>query len=235
MGCADEEGFRNAERKQKENLSLLYGDEHMIGKLTGIIDTLSGHQIILDVQGVGYLVSCSAHTLRLAGGTGDPLSLWIETWVREDAINLYGFSQEVERDWFKLLTTVQGVGAKAALAILSVLSPESLSAAIAAQDKAPITAADGIGPKLATRILTELKDKVAHFPSSTTLKVVKGEGVTDGSLVEDTVSALLHLGYRRMEAFVAASSAQTTLGTEAKLDTLIRAALIELSPKDKSA
>jgi Holliday junction DNA helicase RuvA len=106
----------------------------MIGKLRGILDSSHGNQLILDVGGVGYLVSCSAHTLRLAGNTGDSLALWIETIVREDAISLYGFMEETERDWFKLLMTVQGVGAKAALSILGVQSPETLSASIAAQD-----------------------------------------------------------------------------------------------------
>ncbi len=206
----------------------------MIGKLTGIIDSISDKQIILDVQGVGYLVSCSAYTLRLARPPESPLALWIETIVRENDINLYGFAQETERNWFRLLTTVQGVGAKAALSILSVLSPESLSDAIATQDKAPITAADGIGPKIATRIITELKDKVAHFGMATTASL-KAVPTQDNNLMEDVVSALLHLGYRRMEAFAAASAARSHLGEKAKIDDLIRTALAELSPKDKSA
>ena len=206
----------------------------MIGKLTGIIDNITDKQIILDVQGVGYLVSCSAHTLQLAGAPDSPLALWVETIVRENDINLYGFAQKSERDWFRLLTTVQGVGAKAALAILSVLSPESLSSTIAAQDKVPITAADGVGPKIATRIITELKDKVAHF-GMTTITSLKAVPTQDNSLMEDVLSALLHLGYRRMEAFAAASAARNQLGETAKLDVLIRAALAELGQKDKSA
>lgn len=201
----------------------------MIGKLTGIVESFSGNQIILDVQGVGYLVSCSAHTLRLIGTEGAAVSLLIETQVREDAIALVGFAERAERDAFRLLTTVQGVGTKAALAILGVLSPERLAQAIAAQDKAALTAADGVGPKLALRVVTELKDKVASvmvpFPSA--------QGAVGASgVAEDALSALLHLGYRRMEAFAAVSAAGGKAGSEAKLDDLIKAALVELNRKD---
>ncbi len=207
----------------------------MIGKLTGIVDSVSGNQIILDVQGVGYLVSCSAHTLRLAGQVGAGAALLIETQVREDAISLFGFAEEAERDWFRLLTTVQGVGAKVALAILSILSPERLAQAIAAQDKAALTAADGVGPKLGLRIVTELKDKVAHFALGVGGGGAKGAAVAlsgGGGLAEDALSALLHLGYRRMEAFAAVAAASAKLGGEARLDALIRASLAELSQKE---
>ncbi len=205
----------------------------MIGKLTGIVDSVSGGQLILDVQGVGYLVSCSAHTMRLAGTKGAGASLWIETQVREDAINLYGFAEEAERDAFRLLTTVQGVGARVALAILSILSPERLAQAIAAQDKAALTAADGVGPKLGLRIVTELKDKVSHVLAP--FAGVKSGGTSplpSGGLADDALSALLHLGYRRMEAFAAISAAASKLGEGAKLDDLIRASLAELSRKE---
>lgn len=205
----------------------------MIGKLTGLIDSISGSQMILDVQGVGYLVSCSAHTLRLSGQTGAPVSLWIETQVREDAINLYGFAEEAERDAFRLLTTVQGVGAKVALAILSLLSPERLAQAIASGDKAALTAADGVGPKLGLRIVTELKDKVSHvLAPAVSIKGGAGQGPSSGGLTDDALSALLHLGYRRMEAFAAIAAAAASLGDGAKLDDLIRAALSELSRKE---
>lgn len=207
----------------------------MIGKLTGLIDNVAGSQLILDVQGVGYLVSCSAHTLRLAGNIGAPASLFIETHVREDAINLYGFAEEAERDAFRLLTTVQGVGAKVALAILSLLSPERLAQAIAAQDKAALTAADGVGPKLGLRIVTELKDKVAHVLAP--IASVKGgaaSALPSGGIADDALSALLHLGYRRMEAFAALAAAGAKLGATPKLDDLIRAALAELSRKEGS-
>ncbi|MDD3371927.1 MAG: Holliday junction ATP-dependent DNA helicase RuvA, partial [Alphaproteobacteria bacterium] len=127
----------------------------MIGKLSGIIDSVSGAQLILDVQGVGYVVTCSARTLRNVGAVGEAASLRIETQVREDAINLFGFADGEEQDWFRLLTTVQGVGARVALSILSVVSPDQLGHAIAAQDKTVLTQADGVGPKLALPLVTE--------------------------------------------------------------------------------
>ena len=135
----------------------------MIGKLSGTIDSVSGSHVILDVQGVGYVVMCSARTLREMGAIASPASLLIETHVREDAINLYGFKDAEEQDWFRLLTTVQGVGAKVGLAILSALSPAQLGHVILSQDKAALTQADGVGPKLALRLVTELKDKVPSF------------------------------------------------------------------------
>ncbi len=211
----------------------------MIGKLTGRIDTISGNQMILDVNGVGYLVACSAHSLRLAGDIGDTASLWVETQVREDAISLFGFAEVAERDWFRLLTTVQGVGAKSALSILGILSPERLAQAIASGDKGVLTAADGVGPKLALRIATELKDKVAHMPlgapsapSSTRLAPTP---MAQSTITDDALSALMNLGYRRMEAFAAVSRAASQLGPETKLDALIRTALGELSRQEGAA
>lgn len=207
----------------------------MIGKLTGRIDSISGNQLIVDVAGVGYVVSVSARTLRQVegDGLGQTASLLIETHVREDAINLFGFMDVLERDWFKLLTTVQGVGAKVALAILGALSPEQLAQAIAAQDKSAITRADGVGPKLALRLVTELKDKAIGFFAPT-----QGKGLATGPLpvsnsaVNEAISALTNLGYRRMEAFAAVNAAMQKLGEAAKLDALIRASLSELSRKD---
>ena len=211
----------------------------MIGKLTGRIDTITGNQMILDVGGVGYLVACSAHTLRLAGEVGDITSLWTEMQVREDALNLFGFAEIIERDWFRLLTSVQGVGAKSALSILGILSPERLAQAIASGDKSALTAADGVGPKLALRIATELKDKVAHFAFSPALSPTSSGSKPSLSVVtsqtEDALSALLNLGYRRMEAFAAISAAASKLGTDAKIDALIRAALNELSSHEGAA
>lgn len=210
----------------------------MIGKLTGKIDSIHGSQMILDVSGVGYLVSCSAHTQRLAGVEGDTAMLWIESQIREDAFNLFGFADTIERDWFRLLTSVQGVGAKAGLAILSILSPERLGQAIAAGDKASLTAADGIGPKIANRLLTELKDKVAHLslpPSSGAANDSSASVLPHSSMTDDAMSALLHLGYRRMEAFSALSSASTSLGEEVTLDSLIRTALSNLSKHEGTA
>ncbi len=201
----------------------------MIGKLTGRIESIEGTQIILDVQDVGYLVACSAHTLRLAGEVGDTAALWIETHVREDAINLFGFAEKTERDWFRLLTTVQGVGAKVALAILGILSPERLAGAILSGDKAALTAADGVGPKLGLRIVTELKDKVAHLALPVSLGTAKVAALPQGGVADDALSALLNLGYRRMEAFAAVSAAYEKLGADARIDALIRTALAELS------
>lgn len=209
----------------------------MIGKLSGKIDAISGSHVILDVGGVGYVVMCSVRTLREMGAIGEAVSLRIETHVREDAINLYGFIDTTEQEWFRLLTTVQGVGAKVALSVLGVVSPEQLAQAIAAQDKTVLTQADGVGPKLALRIVTELKDKV---PALLALAGSRAEGggalspVLSPSLVGDAVSALLNLGYRRAEAFAAVSLANKR-SPDAALDALIRASLSELSRKDTAA
>ncbi|MDX2027253.1 MAG: Holliday junction branch migration protein RuvA [Alphaproteobacteria bacterium] len=208
----------------------------MIGKLTGTIDGFSGAQVILDVQGVGYVVTCSARTLRQVGPAKSSASLLIETHVREDAINLYGFADNEEQDWFRLLTTVQGVGAKVALGILGSLAPEQLAQVIAAQDKAALTQADGVGPKLALRLVTELKDKVPAFMAQP-IPLRGGKentGGLPGSLSSDAVSALINLGYRRAEAFAAVACAGRQ-NPSAKLDELIRLSLAELSRKDSAA
>ncbi|MDD5586501.1 MAG: Holliday junction branch migration protein RuvA [Alphaproteobacteria bacterium] len=209
----------------------------MIGKLTGTIDSIAGNQIVIDVSGVGYVVACSAHTLRQIGTAGDVASLLIETQVREDSISLFGFAGAEERDWFRLLTTVQGVGAKVALAILSVLPPGRLAQAIAAQDKAALAQAEGVGPKLALRIVTELKDKAAHFviPAALPAGASGRAAAAAEGMASDAVSALINLGYRRMEAFAAVARASQTLGADAKIDALIRASLAELSRKENVA
>jgi Holliday junction DNA helicase RuvA len=163
-------------------------------------------------------------------------SLLIETHVREDAINLYGFADAEEQDWFRLLTTVQGVGARVGLSILSSLSPEQLAQVIAAQDKAAMTQADGVGPKLALRLVTELKDKVPAFMAKPGALVgAKDTGaVLPHSIASDAVSALVNLGYRRAEAFAAVASV-THNKANAKLDEVIRLSLAELSRKDSAA
>jgi Holliday junction DNA helicase RuvA len=207
----------------------------MIGKLSGRIDSINGNQLIIDVQGVGYVVAASARTLRQIGGAGEAASLLIETQVREDAISLFGFADIMERDWFRLLTTVQGVGAKVALAILSSLSPEQLTQAIAAQDKTAMTQADGVGPKLALRLVTELKDKVALLAAPAILSGATPSAIPAAGATGDALSALMNLGYRRIEAFAAVSAAAQKLGPAASLDTLIRASLAELSRKDSAA
>lgn len=209
----------------------------MIAKLTGIIDTLSQGYLILDVNGVGYLVQASNRTLSRIGGKGDPASLLIETVIREDAFTLFGFADQAEQEWFKLLTSVQGVGAKAGLAILSVNTPDKIALAIAAQDKAAIQAADGVGPKLATRILTELKDKAANIdlsPSSQAVsydEIATEEATADTGIDNDAISALVNLGYARSDAFTAVTKAKAQAPKESNdnLQDLIRLALKELS------
>jgi Holliday junction DNA helicase RuvA len=146
----------------------------VIAKLSGLVDSLGEGHAVIDVSGVGYLAFCSAHTLGRLPGAGEPVTLFIETHVREDHIHLYGFADPVERDWFRLLTTVQGVGSRLALAILSVLGADQLVVAIAGQDKAMIARAEGVGGKLAGRIIAELKDKaggIALGPAAAALAV----------------------------------------------------------------
>lgn len=204
----------------------------MIGKLTGTLDSAGDGIALVDVNGVGYVVHASNRTLSRLGPNGGVVSLLIETQVREDAINLYGFAEQSERDWFRLLTTVQGVGAKVGLAILGVLSPADLSLAIAAQDKAAITRAPGVGPKLGARIVAELKDKAGSIGNELSVSAVSaanGSGKAPAGPVEDATSALVNLGYRRTEAFTAVAKAARELGAKATLDGLIRAGLKELS------
>lgn len=209
----------------------------MIGKLSGIIDSIQSGHLILDVGGVGYVVSASSRTLSRIGQPGDPVSLRIETQVREDAITLFGFQEASEQEWFRLLTSVQGVGAKVGLAILGTCPPEKLSLAIAAQDKTPIRQADGVGPKLATRILTELKDKAAKIEISAMHSAVKYKDIGGGSETaagganEDAVSALINLGYARSDAYSAVMNAAAKANDNERenLQALIRMALKELS------
>jgi Holliday junction DNA helicase RuvA len=205
----------------------------MIGKLTGVLDSVQGDIAVIDVGGVGYVVHAAGRTLQRLGASGAPVSLLIETQVREDAINLFGFLDQAERDWFRLLLTVQGVGAKVGLAILGTLSPDDLTTAIAAQDKTVVTRAPGVGPKLAARIVAELKDKIGGL-SLGTAALAKATGA-DGkvgkaapSLIEDAVSALVNLGYRRAEAFTAVAKAHQAAGGPATLDQLILVGLKEL-------
>lgn len=206
----------------------------MIAKLTGVLDSLGDDWAVIDVAGVGYMVFCSSRTLGLLSGpgpgqsAGERVSLSIETHVREDHIHLYGFADPAERDWFRLLTTVQGVGAKVALAILSALAPQELADAVMAEDKATLTRAQGVGPRVATRILAELRDKAAEL---TVVRRVdfgstqSGEPVATG----DAVSALVNLGYRRGDAFGAVAQAAQQLGGDATVEALVKAGLQELS------
>ncbi|WP_422365582.1 Holliday junction branch migration protein RuvA [Pelagibius sp.] len=200
----------------------------MIGKLTGLIDSLGDDWVLIDVGGVGYMVFCSGRTLGLLPPAGGAASLWIETHVREDHIHLFGFADQAERDWYRLLNGVQGVGAKMALAILSVLPPAELVQAIAAQDKAALARASGVGPKLAGRIALELKDKAGGIALGP-VALANGGSRAGGGVSEDAVSALVNLGYRRAEAFSAVAKAMGDLGGEAPVEALIRAGLKELA------
>lgn len=200
----------------------------MIGKLTGLLDSTGEGWVMIDVGGVGYVVFCSARTLSQLPGRGGTVSLLIDTHVREDHIHLYGFAGQDERDWFRLLSTVQGVGARMALAILSVLPPPELTLALASQDKTLLTRANGVGPKLAQRILTELKDKAGGLSLGPSAANGAAAGIARGP-ADDAVSALVSLGYRRSEAFGAVSQALRNLGADAPLDALIKEGLRELA------
>jgi Holliday junction DNA helicase RuvA len=199
----------------------------VIARLTGIIDSAAADSCILEVGGVGYLVFASARTLGQLPRGGEAASLHIETHVREDHIHLYGFATLEERDWFRLLTTVQGVGARLALALLGTLAPAALAEAVLVQDKTSLTRASGVGPKLAQRIVSELKDKVGGIALGAGVAAA-GEGEPRGA-VADAVSALVNLGYRRAEALGAVSGAARSLGGGASTEALIRAGLKELS------
>lgn len=197
----------------------------MIARLRGTVDSIEDGRCVIDVGGVGYLVFCSTRTLgALPEGV---VTLLVETQVREDAISLYGFLTDAERAWFRLLTTVQGVGAKVALGILSALSPDQLIAAITGQDKSALTRAPGVGPKLALRILTELREKAGGMPSGgvAALSVLPSARGALG----DALSALVNLGYRRLEAEQALAKAIEAHGDGAELDVLIRAGLKALA------
>ncbi len=201
----------------------------MIAQLTGRVEQLSDGACVVDVGGVGYLVQASSRTLAALPQPPAPAKLLVETHVREDAIVLYGFADTAERDWFRLLNTVQGVGGKVALGILSALSPRDLIGAIAAGDKGSLTRAPGVGPRLAVRLLTELRDKAGAMPAGVG-GVVYAPAPAAG-VAEDALSALVNLGYRRPEAQPVVARVQERLGESATLDALIRDSLKELAPK----
>ncbi len=204
----------------------------MIGKLKGVIDSYGEESVILDVQGVGYVVQCSARTLQSLPKPGEAATLAIETHVREDAIRLYGFAADAERDWFRLMQSVQGVGAKVALAILGVLSPAELGAALATQDKAMVARAPGVGPRLAARLVAELKDKAPAFaavdPAVARLSSPE-EARSAPKPVQDAISALVNLGYGRPQAAAAVAASLRALGDAAETSALIRRGLKELA------
>ena len=203
----------------------------MIGKLKGIVDEVDEEGLVIDVNGVGYVVAASARTLRALPAIGQAATLHVETQVREDAIRLFGFLTESERDWFRLLQSVQGVGAKVALAILGVLSSAELSGAIASQDKAMVARAQGVGPKLAARIVLELKDKA---PAGGVADLGGDIGSTDQAsklpkAASDAVLALVGLGYARPQAASAVAKGFAALGAGAETAALIRLGLKELA------
>ena len=204
----------------------------MIGKLTGTIDSVGEDFAILDVHGVGYLVHCSARTLQALPGEGEPVTLAIETHVREDQIRLFGFLSDLEREWFRLLQTVQGVGTKVALSILSTLKPADLASAIALRDKAMITRSPGVGPKVAERIVTELKDKAPAFADLDPAVIRLSGAIEDKRApqpVVDAVSALVNLGYGQPQAAAAVAAAARSAGEGADTARLIRLGLKELA------
>ncbi len=203
----------------------------MIGKLKGVVDSLYEDHLILDVHGVGYVIACSSRTLQKLPGPGEAAVLAVETQVREDSIRLFGFLSDGERDWFRLLQNVQGVGSKVALAILSILPPSDLTAAIALQDKAAIARAPGVGPKLAARIVAELKDKASDFSAvSPQALALAGEPAPgESSAAAEATSALVNLGYARPQAAAAIAASLRALGDGAETSALIRRGLKELA------
>ncbi len=197
----------------------------MIARLIGQIVQRDEASCVVDVAGVGYLVHASTRTLAALPGTPHPAQLLIETHLRDDAILLYGFADAAERDWFRLLTTVQGVGAKVALSVLSALSPRDLVTAIASADRASLTRAPGVGARLALRLLTELREKAGGMPSAS----LPAAPIAPTGIAADAVSALVNLGYRRPEAQPAVARTLERLGDVASLDAVIRDSLKELA------
>jgi Holliday junction DNA helicase RuvA len=204
----------------------------MIGKLRGTIDSYGEDWVIVDVAGVGYQVFCPARTLQALPTVGAAATLSIETYVREDVIRLYGFAMDVEREWFRLLMTVQGVGAKVALSVLGTMKVGDLATAIALQDKAALARAPGVGRKVAERIVTELRDKAPQYASADPAVVHLQADLAERRAprpVADAVSALVNLGYAQVQASAAVAAASRSAGDAATAETLIRLGLKELA------
>jgi len=200
----------------------------LIAQLTGRVEALEDGRCIIDVNGVGYLVHASTRTLAALPAPPEVARLLVETHVREDAILLYGFIDSAERDWFRLLTTVQGVGGRVALSVLSALSPRDLVAAIASGDRASLTRAPGVGARLAVRLLTELRDKAGAMPSTPGLAVPQPR---ERGVAEDAISALVNLGYRRVEVQPVVARVMERLGETVPVDAVIRESLKELAQR----
>lgn len=197
----------------------------MIAKLKGLLDSTGIDHAIIDVGGVGYLVGASSRTLAALGPVGEAVTIHTEMLVAADSIRLVGFARAEERDWYRLLTHVQGVGSRVALAILSALEPLELHRAVAMGDKAMIARANGVGPKLAQRIVNELKDKIGAAPVGSPIGVGGVAVLPTGSFAADALSALQNLGFKPYEASTAVASAEAELGDDASLDALVRLAL----------
>lgn len=197
----------------------------MIGRLAGRVDVVADDRVILDVGGVGYHLACSARTINALGGSGSESRVLVETFIRGDRIVLYGFFDEAEQTGFRILTSVQGVGPRVALAILSVLDPGDLVDAVRAEDRSAFARASGVGTHLARRIVTELKDKVEDMGPV----VAAGPDSGAGSVEEDAIAALVNLGYTRSEAWRAVSSVREGMADETEIGVLIRASLKELA------
>lgn len=204
----------------------------MIGKLRGTVDSYGEDWVVIDVGGVGYHVHCSGRTLQGLPQVGEAATLSIETYVREDMIRLYGFANDLEREWFRLLQTVQGVGAKVAMAILGAIKPGDLATAIALQDKAALSRAPGVGKKVAERIVAELRDKAPAYSSADPIVMQLQAAVEDKRAprpVADAISALTNLGYQQVQASAAVAAASRSAGEGASAETLIRLGLKELA------
>jgi len=205
----------------------------MIGKLKGLIDAMGEDWVLLDVNGVCYEVHCSPRTLGSLPQVGEAATLAIETYVREDQIRLFGFATDAERAWFRLLQSVQGVGAKVALGVLGTLSPQDLANAVALQDKAQVSRSPGVGPKVAQRIVSELKDKIPNLVLSgqpgAALSAVGEIPVPEMPAAADAVSALTNLGYAQAQAAAAVAAAARKAGDESETAELIRLGLKELA------
>lgn len=197
----------------------------MIAKLKGLLDSTGIDHAIIDVGGVGYLVGASSRTLAALGPVGEAVTIHTEMLVAADSIRLVGFARAEERDWYRLLTHVQGVGSRVALAILSALEPLELHRAVAMGDKAMIARANGVGPKLAQRIVNELKDKIGAVPVGGPVGMGGVVALPTGSFAADALSALQNLGFKPHEASVAVAAAEAELGDDASLDALVRLAL----------
>lgn len=197
----------------------------MIAKLKGLLDSTGIDYAIIDVGGVGYLVGASSRTLAALGPLGEAVTIHTEMLVAADSIRLVGFARAEERDWYRLLTHVQGVGSRVALAILSALEPLELHRAVAMGDKAMIARANGVGPKLAQRIVNELKDKIGAAPVGSPIGAGGVAVLPTGSFAADALSALQNLGFKPYEASTAVAAAEAELGDDASLDALVRLAL----------